>query len=567
MIFCLVVVALASPVWSETYAECGKPCDEQWLYSATADEMRGELENGLNINGKYSQGHTLLQLATNVSNIEVMELLIRLGSDVKVISEQETNISGAGENLLHLASWHSSALNLLLKSGADSLINSPDEYGVTPFFKALTEKDLLILDEQITAELMGVVTNYFTFNPDGTAEDLVNNQDFQHFLTINPAAARVIVREVQNKIESDEEDYVPQNIKEKRTEAEKVKSLEAVGHFEIGQYGAYPEREVPLKGLEHIEIMLKFGADRNAVDLRTGGNALHRASHMGSAEIIHFLLGAGVDAKAKDNEGKTPWDYAKDNDEFKDDIAGIKTECFESWNCSYETVVMNMLRKASKSGKLAFEEWWEKKLNMIDVKAELDSGASLMTKEYGFKGRPFHLASQYGTPEVLKVILDTDADVMVRTEHSLTPLHYAARSKNSGNIKVLVDAGANVNATDIYGETPLNVAASFGSLENIQNLLAAGADINISGPGSATPLHSAAGCYWADYCEQGKISLLLSAGLDASVKDNEGKTAWDIVQGYDDYQKDNISDLDYNALKVATCGEGNWFKNLIGWCG
>ena len=133
--------------------------------------------------------------------------------------------------LANLTSWHSSALNLLLKSEADSLINSSDEYGVTPFFKAATEKDLLILDEQISAALMGVVTNYFTFNPGGTLEDSENNQDFLHLLAINPTAARAIVREVQNKIESDEEDYAPQNIKEEPTEAEKVKSLEAIGHF------------------------------------------------------------------------------------------------------------------------------------------------------------------------------------------------------------------------------------------------------------------------------------------------------------------------------------------------
>ena len=32
---CLFIVALASPVWSETYAECGKPFDEKLLFSAT----------------------------------------------------------------------------------------------------------------------------------------------------------------------------------------------------------------------------------------------------------------------------------------------------------------------------------------------------------------------------------------------------------------------------------------------------------------------------------------------------------------------------------------------------
>ena len=48
-----------------------------------------------------------------------------------------------------------------------------------------------------------------------------------------------------------------------------------------------------------------------------GMTPLHVAAHYGYAENIQALLTAGADAKAKNKEGKTPWDYAQNTKDLK----------------------------------------------------------------------------------------------------------------------------------------------------------------------------------------------------------------------------------------------------------
>ena len=48
-----------------------------------------------------------------------------------------------------------------------------------------------------------------------------------------------------------------------------------------------------------------------------GSTPLHKAAGHGSAEGIKALLDAGADAKSKDNDGKTPWDLAQENEYLK----------------------------------------------------------------------------------------------------------------------------------------------------------------------------------------------------------------------------------------------------------
>ena len=69
-----------------------------------------------------------------------------------------------------------------------------------------------------------------------------------------------------------------------------------------------------------MQAELDAGADVMARDVFFGGTPLHFAARYGSPEVIQPLLGAGADAKAKDKQGKTAWNYAEDNKNLK----GIK---------------------------------------------------------------------------------------------------------------------------------------------------------------------------------------------------------------------------------------------------
>ena len=65
-----------------------------------------------------------------------------------------------------------------------------------------------------------------------------------------------------------------------------------------------------------MQAELDAGADVMARD-KFGLTPLHRTAQSGTPANIKALLAAGADAKAKDEESKTPWDYAQENEKLK----------------------------------------------------------------------------------------------------------------------------------------------------------------------------------------------------------------------------------------------------------
>ena len=64
--------------------------------------------------------------------------------------------------------------------------------------------------------------------------------------------------------------------------------------------------------------MLAAGANPNARGKVGGWTPLHfAAAESETPAVVKALLAAGADPAAKDNEGKTPWRYAKENAALK----------------------------------------------------------------------------------------------------------------------------------------------------------------------------------------------------------------------------------------------------------
>ena len=65
--------------------------------------------------------------------------------------------------------------------------------------------------------------------------------------------------------------------------------------------------------------MLNAGADLNARTEYGGDTPLHWATKFNNnPAVITALLDAGADLAVQDEEGKVPWDYAKENAALKD---------------------------------------------------------------------------------------------------------------------------------------------------------------------------------------------------------------------------------------------------------
>ncbi|XP_059176607.1 serine/threonine-protein phosphatase 6 regulatory ankyrin repeat subunit B-like [Physella acuta] len=156
-----------------------------------------------------------------------------------------------------------------------------------------------------------------------------------------------------------------------------------------------------------------------------------------------------------------------------------------------------------------------------------------------------HIACR-GPVDMVKILLDAGAKTEIYNKNNLTPLAVATQI-----IKLLIQNGADVMVVDGHGRSPIHIAAARGSLEIVESLRQSGADINVVDKYGNSPLfvsilynHKELTKYLlecgADHgavVDKGKDSELLAAlrnqnvdlvnifhGARISERDNEGNT-------------------------------------------
>ena len=112
---------------------------------------------------------------------------------------------------------------------------------------------------------------------------------------------------------------------------------------------------------------------------------------------------------------------------------------------------------------------------------------------------PIHEACTGLHYDVVRLLLDYNADVNVRDEFGETALHRVVSFGDTesdksccGLVQLLLDAGADVNAASIKGKTPLYIACSNGLDSTVMKMLERGAKVNgIDGKEKKRPLNAA----------------------------------------------------------------------------
>ena len=108
---------------------------------------------------------------------------------------------------------------------------------------------------------------------------------------------------------------------------------------------------------------------------------------------------------------------------------------------------------------------------------------------------PLHAAAFSGNLEVVRILIEYDADVNARDVDGYTPLYVASERENlqGGSVlRLLLEHGADINARTNSGRTALHRASSFGILEAVRLLLENGVDVEAKNIDGETALQEAA---------------------------------------------------------------------------
>jgi uncharacterized protein len=118
-------------------------------------------------------------------------------------------------------------------------------------------------------------------------------------------------------------------------------------------------------------------------------------------------------------------------------------------------------------------------------------------------------------------------------------LYAAAGEGDAAKVSALLASGVDVNARTSNGSYALNNAAVENQVEVMRMLLDSGANPNVQNSQGDTPLICA-----TKYAggKAGTVQMLVEAGTDLAIKDDEGRTALDYAKTKD--QQDAVALLD-----------------------
>ncbi len=164
--------------------------------------------------------------------------------------------------------------------------------------------------------------------------------------------------------------------------------------------------------------------------------------------------------------------------------------------------------------------------------ALLRGGADVNARDRDGSG-PLHWAASQGHAASCGLLLGQGADPVALNCDGLTPLHLAAREGYAHLLEVFREpAGAHAGidvatVSSDCNDTLLHCAAACGQTEFVSRLLSSGAGIDDRNFWGTTALHYAvgAGC-------RPTVEVLLDAGADPRIKDDNGATPLDLAPSW-----------------------------------
>ena len=281
-------------------------------------------------------------------------------------------------------------------------------------------------------------------------------------------------------------------------------------------------------------LAVSFTAQAQTAGHQHATRALFTAAAAGNRSAASHYLKAGADAKAKNAEGKLPFEVAMaaEHDALTAILlkaaAGINGKDEKGWpplNWAILSGDWLLVRQLLSDGAYIIAG----RQDAYEVAALMQSEIQLVESVVAATGEKvvdrnyqiiWQRAVEQGSIEIVKKLVELGADLNTIHEYVGIALTLAVRAGQAEIVRILVESGARLNIKDNYGETALQVAARAGYTEIVRKLVARGACLGIKGCASYNALQLAARAGHTDI-----VSILVARGARLNTKRNHGYTA------------------------------------------
>ena len=267
------------------------------------------------------------------------------------------------------------------------------------------------------------------------------------------------------------------------------------------------------------EILLEHGAN---VDIRGLKERTPLHESITNVGMMQSLLNKGADVNCQQDDLCTPLHLAVDDGELE--VAQVLIEHradVDSQNKRGETPLHLLLENTGRDN--------DDILDLARLLMEHSSDVNIRTTN---EWTPLHGAAFYGRLEIVRILLDRDANPNAETKESETPLglvsqgRYNSQERGASIARLLLGRGVDVNASAKGLITPLHSAALNGRLEIARVLLDHGASLNAETGSRETALHFVSkGKYDSEEHGVGIAQLLLEHGVDVNARRKDGWTS------------------------------------------
>lgn len=254
------------------------------------------------------------------------------------------------------------------------------------------------------------------------------------------------------------------------------------------------------------EAALKALLDTNLVNLRQEDeinerNCMHKAAIRGRPEVLRLGLNGGVDPHATDVYGRIPLHYAAMHGrvDLLQELISVAPDTVNFRDQDSFTPLIHAIVHSQLSC----------------VQMLLTSGAHL-TRLGPAEHIPLNLACQWGSIEIVELLLQRDAEMLPDAE-GLYPAHLVARSGKTPQMLLLLKKyGADLDQPDkLYQWTPLFHAASDGHVECLKTLLQCQVDVDVVDEKGLSAMYYAT---WEGHLECMKLLAAIGSGVGLKVQ-------------------------------------------------